>query len=150
MGRLIFRRPTKGLMWFRSLWGARSCSILIRRFERLGMTARNDCLNVAAREVGSNQVGVIALVRQKRLWRLLRQGDQRVICLAIGRLADRQVEGERSPSGISQTIKITGGPSPRAAKSASMSPPFPVAAETCARHAELLLQEGVPICESFV
>ena len=61
------------------------------------------------------------------------QTDQGVIGLAICCLADRQVEGERSAKGISQAVKLTGEPAPRAAKSASMSPPFPPAAETWAR-----------------
>ncbi len=102
-------------------------------FDAAVRTARDDSLDVAACEVGSDGVGVVSLVRQKRLWRLLRQGDQRVIGLAIGRFADGQVEGERSSSGICQTVKFTGEPAPRAAKSASMSPPFPPAAETWAR-----------------
>ena len=96
-------------------------------------TARDDRLDVAPRKVGSDRVGIIPLVRQKRPWRLLRQGDQRVIGLAIRRFADGQVEGDGSFSGISQTVKFTGEPAPRAAKSASMSPPFPPAAETWAR-----------------
>ena len=96
-------------------------------------TARDDGQDVAAGKVGSDGVGVIGLVCQKRPWRLLRQGDQRVIGLAIRRFADGQVEGDGSSSGISQTVKFTGEPAPRAAKSASMSPPFPPAAETWAR-----------------
>ncbi len=40
-------------------------------------------------KVGSNDVGVVSLVSQKRLWRLLRQGDKRVIGLAIGPFAYR-------------------------------------------------------------
>ena len=39
-------------------------------------------------------------------------------------LADRQVEGEWSSPGISQAVKLTAEPAPRAAKSSSMSPPF--------------------------
>jgi hypothetical protein len=67
------------------------------------------------------------------LRRLLRQVDQIIIRLAIWRLAACQVESDRSSKGISQTVKFTGEPAPRAAKSASMSPPFPPAAETWAR-----------------
>ena len=96
-------------------------------------TARDDGLDVTTRKVGSDGIGIVPLVGQKRLWRLLWQGDQRIIGLAVRRFADRQVEGERSSSGISQTVKFTGEPAPRAAKSASMSPPFPPAAETWAR-----------------
>lgn len=34
------------------------------------------------------------------------------------------MEGERSPPGISQAVKLTYEPAPRAAKSSLMSPPF--------------------------
>jgi len=43
------------------------------------------------------------------------------------------MEGEQSSEGVSQAVKLTGEPAPRAAKSASMSPRFPPAAETWAR-----------------
>src|SRR3546814_4247707 len=43
------------------------------------------------------------------------------------------MEGERPSSSVGQTVKLTGEPAPRAAKSASISPPFPPAAETWAR-----------------
>lgn len=55
---------------------------------------------------------------------LLPERDQRVISLAVCRLADRQVEGESSSPGISQAVKLTGEPAPRAAKSSSIPPPF--------------------------
>lgn len=60
-----------------------------------------------------------------------RQADQGVISLAIGGFSGSQVEGERSSEG--QRVKLAGEPAPRAAKSASMTPPFPPAAETWAR-----------------
>lgn len=93
-------------------------------FDPAVRTAWDDGLDVAARKVGANGIGVVSLVGEECLGCLLRQGNQRVIGLAIGRFADRQVEGERSSSGISQTVKFTGEPAPRAAKSASMSPPL--------------------------
>ncbi len=65
--------------------------------------------------------------------RSLGQADQRVIRFAVRRLTDCQVEGKWPPKGVSQAVKLTGEPAPRAAKSASMSPPFPPAAETWAR-----------------
>ena len=58
-------------------------------------------MDIAARKVRSDGGGVISLVGQKCFWRPLRQGDQRVIGLAIRRFADRQVEGDRSSFGIS-------------------------------------------------
>jgi hypothetical protein len=67
---------------------------------------------------------------QKRLRRSFRQSDERFIGPAIGHFADRQMEGARLSSGIARTVKLTDEPAPRAAKSASMNPPFPPAAET--------------------
>ena len=64
---------------------------------------------------------------------MLGQADQGIICLAICRLITRQVAGDWSSEGISQAVKLTGEPTPRAAKSASMSSPFLPAAETWAR-----------------
>lgn len=96
-------------------------------------STRDDGFDVSAGKVGADRVGIVALVGEQGIRRSLRQDDQRVIRLAVCRLAARQVEGERSPEGISQAVKLTGEPAPRAAKSASMSPPFPPAAETWAR-----------------
>ena len=90
-----------------------------------------DC--IPAHKVGTDGIGVVALVRQKCFGGLLRHGDQGVISLAISGFANRQVEGEWPAPGVCQTVKLTGEPAPRAAKSSSMSPPFPPAAETWAR-----------------
>jgi hypothetical protein len=84
-------------------------------------------------KISADCIGIVALVGKQGLGSVFWQTDQRVIGLAVCCLADRQVEGERSPEGISQAVKLTGEPAPRAAKSASMSPPFPPAAETWAR-----------------
>jgi len=43
------------------------------------------------------------------------------------------MEGEWSSEGIGQTVKFTGESAPRAAKVASMSPPFPSIANAWAR-----------------
>ena len=88
--------------------------------------ARNDCLDLALRKVSTDCIGVEKGVRYA-----LGQADQGVIGLAICCLADRQMERERSSEGITQAVNFTGEPVPRAVKSASMSPPFPPAAETC-------------------
>ncbi len=53
-----------------------------------------------------------------------------------------QNEGERSSKGISQAVKLTGDPAPQATKSASISSPFPPAAETWARTVVLSLRSG--------
>lgn len=84
-------------------------------------------------KVSTDCIGVVALVGEQGVRCALGQVDQGVIGLAICRLANCQMEGERSPEGIGQAVKLTGEPAPRAAKSASMSPPFPPAAETWAR-----------------
>jgi hypothetical protein len=88
---------------------------------------------VAACKVGADGIGIVALIGQKRLWCPFWQGDERVIRFAIGGFTDRQVEGEWPSPCINQTVKLTGEPAPRAAKSSSTSPPFPPAAETWAR-----------------
>lgn len=90
-------------------------------------------MDVAACKVSSDGIGIISLVGQERPWCSLWQRDQGVIGLTIRRFADRQMEGERSSSGIGQAVKLTGEPAPRAAKSAAMGPPFPPAADTWAR-----------------
>lgn len=56
-----------------------------------------------------------------------------MVRLAVCRFATCQDEGKWSPEGISQAVKLTGEPASRAAKTASMSPPFLPAAETWAR-----------------
>jgi hypothetical protein len=95
--------------------------------------SRNDGFDVPVGKIGPDGIGIVSLVGEERLRCLLWQGNQRAIGLAISRFADCQVEGEWPPSSISQTVKLTGEPAPRAAKSSSTSPPFPPAAETWAR-----------------
>lgn len=97
------------------------------------MTGRDDGLDLPFGEVGTDGVGIVALVGKQSIRRALGQDDQGVIRLAVCCLSAGQVEGERSSEGVSQAVKLTGEPAPRAAKSASMSPPFPPAAETWAR-----------------
>jgi hypothetical protein len=95
--------------------------------------SRNDGFDVPVGKIGPDGIGIVSLVGQECLRRSIWQGDQRVIGLAIRRFADCQVEGEWPSPSISQTVKLTGEPAPRAAKSSSTSPPFPPAAETWAR-----------------
>jgi len=96
-------------------------------------TAGNDGLDLSLGKVSPDCVGVVALVCEEGIRCAFRQVDQSVISLAIRRFAACQMESERTSEGISQAVKLTGEPAPRAAKSASMSPPFPPAAETWAR-----------------
>ena len=56
-----------------------------------------------------------------------------IICLTVRRLARREMGGDGAASGITDAMNFTGEPAPRAAKSSSMNPPFPPAAETWAR-----------------
>lgn len=107
----------------------RSCSICTRRFDRPG----DDCLDLPFGKVGTDGVNILAFVGEQRERCPLWQVDEVIKRFAVCCLADSQVEGERSSEGISQAVKLTGEPAPRAAKSASMSPPFPPAAETWAR-----------------
>ncbi len=94
---------------------------------------RDNGLYLPASKVGTDGIGVIALVCEQCLGRAFGQVDQCGVSRAIGSLAMRQMEGDGSSSGIGQTMKLTGEPAPRAAKSSLMNPPFPPAAETWAR-----------------
>ena len=96
-------------------------------------STRDASLALAHGKVGADCVGVVALVGEQSIGCAFGQADQDVISSAICRLGNRQMEGERSSEGISQAVKLTGEPAPRAAKSASMVPPLPPAAETWAR-----------------
>ena len=101
---------------------------------RLAMGAWRDHGADAARsEIGADRVAIVALVGEQGLGRPLRQVDQRVVTLAVRRFATREVEGERPPLGITDTVNLTGEPAPRAAKSLFASPPFAPAAETWPR-----------------
>ena len=84
--------------------------------------AGDDGIDLPLRKIRTDGVGIVALVSKQGIRRPLRQDDQGVIGLAVCRLAARQVEGERSPKSISQSVKLTGEPAPRAANNASMSP----------------------------
>jgi len=94
---------------------------------------RDDGANATLREVVADRIRIIGLVGDEGSWRPLRQIDQRVVAFAVCRFARREVEGDWSPSGITETMNFTGEPAPRAAKSSLMNPPFPPAAETWAR-----------------
>ena len=90
----------------------------------------NERFYVPVCKIGTDGICIISLIGQKRLRCPLRQRDQRVTGFAIRRFADCQVEGEWPSSSVSQTVKLTGEPTPRAARSASTSPPFAPAAKT--------------------
>ena len=94
---------------------------------------RNDCFDAPPLQIGPDGIGVVGLVGQKCPGLLLRQIDQFFVGLAVRRFPRREVKGDRPASGITETMNFTGEPAPRAAKSSSMNPPFPPAAETWAR-----------------
>ena len=89
---------------------------------------RDDGADVAAFQVGADGVAVVGLVAKQRAGFALRQVDQRVVGLAVVRLAAGEVEGERPAAGITDQVNLTGEPAPRAAKALSLSPPFAPAA----------------------
>ena len=93
----------------------------------------NNRLDAAPFEISPDRVGIIRFVCKQRPGLPFGQIDQRFISLAIRRFTWREVEGDGSASGITETVNLTGEPAPRAAKSSSMNPPFPPAAETWAR-----------------
>ena len=80
--------------------------------DRLGAVRfrRDDGANAALREVVADRIGIICLVGDEGSWRPLRQLDQRVVAFAVCRFARREVEGDRSPSGITETMNFTGEP----------------------------------------
>jgi len=94
---------------------------------------RNDSLDTAPLQIGPYCIGIVSLIGQKRLGLPLGQIDQIVVGLAVRRFARREMEGDGPAPGITETMNFTGEPAPRAAKSSSMNPPFPPAAETWAR-----------------
>jgi len=94
---------------------------------------RDDGLDATPLQIGADGIGIVGFIGKKRLGLPLRQIDQIVIGFAVRRLARREVECDRPSSGITETMNFTGEPSPRAAKSSFMTPPFPPAAETWAR-----------------
>ena len=89
--------------------------------------------NATRFEIGADGVAVVALVGDQGVGGAVGQVDQRVVALAVRRLAAGEVEGERASLGIAETMNLTGEPAPRAAKRLSLSPPFAPAAETWPR-----------------
>jgi hypothetical protein len=89
---------------------------------------RNDGADAARLEIGANGIGVVSLVAEKVCRRGGWQFAQRVVGLAVRRLAGREVEGERPAVCIADHVNFTGEPAPRAAKRLFASPPFAPAA----------------------
>jgi hypothetical protein len=77
---------------------------------------RDDGFDPAHLQVGADRVGIVSLVGDKGGRRLLEQIDQRVVALAVRRLAWREMEGDGAASGITETMNFTGEPAPRAAE----------------------------------
>jgi hypothetical protein len=98
---------------------------------------RDDGLDAALLEIIADRVGIVGLVGNESVRFLLGQLDQRVIRLAVGRFTRREIAGNGAAFGITEAMNFTGEPTPRAAKSSLMNPPFPPAAETWARTAVL-------------
>ena len=84
-------------------------------------------------EIGPDSVGVVSFIGKQRFGLAFRQIDQIVIGFAVRRFTRREVERDGAASSITETMNFTGEPAPRAAKSSSMNPSFPPAAETWAR-----------------
>lgn len=93
----------------------------------------DDRFDAAPLQVIADGIGIVSLIGQERLRLSFRQVDQIVVSLAVRRFSRREVEGDGATSSITETVNFTGEPAPRAAKSSSMNPPFPPAAETWAR-----------------
>lgn len=94
---------------------------------------RNDGLDATLLQIGADGISIIGFIGQESPRLPLGQINQRFVGLAVRRFARCEVEGNGAASGITETMNFTGEPAPRAAKSSSMNPPFPPAAETWAR-----------------
>lgn len=78
----------------------------------------------------ANGVSVIAFIGEEIGRLLVGQCHHVFERGAVRRFARCEMEDEREPSGITETMNFTGEPAPRAAKSLFASPPFAPAAET--------------------
>jgi hypothetical protein len=81
----------------------------------------------------ADRVAVVALVGDQGAGRRFGERAEGFELRAVGRLAAREVEGEREALGITETVNFTGEPAPRAAKSLVTRPPFAPAADTWPR-----------------
>ena len=79
---------------------------------------------------GADGIGVVAFVGKQLRRPLVGEGHHVFERRAVGRFARREMEDEREPSGVTETMNFTGEPAPRPAKSLFASPPFAPAAET--------------------
>jgi hypothetical protein len=89
---------------------------------------RNDWLDAPPFQIIPDIIAVISFISQKSLRLMFRQIDQRFVCFAVRRFATREVELERSASGICESVNFTGEASPRTTKRLFLSPPFAPAA----------------------
>lgn len=94
---------------------------------------RNDGPDAGLAEAIADRVAVVPLVGNQVAGPRVDERGERFELGAVGRLAAREVEGEREAGGITETVNFTGEPAPRAAKSLFASPPFAPAAETWPR-----------------
>jgi len=92
-----------------------------------GWNAGTDAVGLQTRADG---ITVITLVGEKIGGLLLGKRNHVFERRAIRGFARGEVEAEREPFGITETMNFTGEPAPRPAKSLFASPPFAPAAET--------------------
>ena len=81
-------------------------------------------------QAGPYGVAVITLVSDKMGGLFFGERHHLFERRTVVRFAGREVEDEREPFGITETMNFTGEPAPRAAKRLFASPPFAPAAET--------------------
>jgi len=94
---------------------------------RFGRDAATDARVVQA---GTDGICVIALIGEEIARPLVGKRNHIFERRAVCGFAGCEMEDEREPSGITETMNFTGEPAPRAAKSLFASPPFAPAAET--------------------
>ncbi len=91
---------------------------------------RNDGADAVGLELGTDDVGVVVLVRQQTGRFHLGERADLLERRAVRSFAGCEVEGERQTAGITETMNFTGEPAPPAAKSLFARPPLAPAAET--------------------
>ena len=93
----------------------------------------NDGMRAALFEVFSYGVGVVAAIAEHDLGIGRWLFHQRLVALHVVGLAGRKRGGERKPPGVGAQMDFRREATARTAKSVSLNPPLPPAAQWCAR-----------------
>ena len=91
---------------------------------------RDDVPDTHGLQFRPDGIGIIALIRQQMLGFHFGKREDVFERGAVCRFPWCEVERERKPSGVTETVNFTGEPVPRPSKILFASPPFAPAAET--------------------